>query len=342
MRRPTPPTPDDGRNLDVAVALQLGEGAQQRVDTPESAWPVPPEAAPTPGEVPSETYYDLPVVKAPPWRWYIPAYFYAGGVAGAAATLGGALELVATTRPELRLAHRLHWISMLGEAAGSALLIADLGRPARFHHMLRVIRPTSPMNVGTWILSTAGATSGLSALARLRGRRPPGLVLAANVVAGSLLSTYTGVLVGNTAVPIWKVTRRRLPLWFAATSAAALGSLLQLSGGATRATRVYTAAAKVAELVGAHAIERAAREVAIDAPLREGHAGRLWRSSRWLGVASLVTTLLPWGGRTRDVIAGALGTASSVLARFAIHEAGKASAADPRATFDPQRRGAIT
>jgi hypothetical protein len=143
-------------------------------------------------------------------------------------------------------------------------------------------------------------------------------------------------------VPIWNVARRRLPLWFAASSGAALGSLLELSGPTTRTTRLFGVVAKTAELVGARAIERVAREHAIDAPLREGRSGRLWRSSRWLGIASLATTLVPWGGRTRDVIAGALGTASSILARFAVIEAGKASAADPRATFDPQRRAAIT
>jgi len=291
---------------------------------------------PTPTS-PSETYYDLPVVKPPPWAWHIPSYFYLGGLAGAGATLGAALHL-AGRRDEQRLLHRLQWITTLGEAASAALLIGDLGRPSRFVYMLRVFRPTSPMNVGTWILSAAGATSGLALLAQLRGRRPPKLVLGANVVAATLLSTYTGVLVGNTAVPLWNTSRRRLPLWFAASSAASLGSLLELTGPTTRTTRVFGVVAKIAELAGARAIERVAREAAIDAPLREGRAGQLWRGSRWLGFASLATTLLPWGGRTRDVIAGALGTASSVLGRFAIVEAGKSSAADPRATFDPQRR----
>src|SRR5256885_5928587 len=33
------------------------------------------------------------------------------------------------------------------------LLIADLGRPERFHHMLRIFKPLSPMNLGAWTLT---------------------------------------------------------------------------------------------------------------------------------------------------------------------------------------------
>ncbi len=80
------------------------------------------------------------------------------------------------------------------------------------------------------------------------------------------------------------------------------------------------------------AVERAARTAGVARPLEEGRSGKLWRGAKWLGVASLVATVV---GRRR--LAGALGTAAAVLGRFAIVEAGRASAADPRATFDPQR-----
>jgi hypothetical protein len=33
------------------------------------------------------------------------------------------------------------------------MLVADLGDPLRFHHMLRVFKPSSPMSLGTWSLS---------------------------------------------------------------------------------------------------------------------------------------------------------------------------------------------
>jgi hypothetical protein len=34
-----------------------------------------------------------------------------------------------------------------------ALLVLDLGDPLRFHHMLRVFKPSSPMSLGTWCLT---------------------------------------------------------------------------------------------------------------------------------------------------------------------------------------------
>ena len=33
------------------------------------------------------TYYDKPAIKPPVWIWTVPAYFYVGGVAGAAMVL---------------------------------------------------------------------------------------------------------------------------------------------------------------------------------------------------------------------------------------------------------------
>ncbi len=323
------PATRDGRNLDPRIADDRGEGATIEVDTPDAAWPIASEARPEPGGTPAETYYDLPVVKAPPWKWYVPAYFYAGGLAGAAGTLAAAAELVR----ERRFARRLHWIALLGEAAGAACLIADLGKPARFHYMLRVFRPTSPMNLGTWILSAAGSSGALALLGRRqdRPRRWAVIASAASAITGSLLATYTAVLIGNTAIPIWDATRRRLPLYFAASSATSLASLLEVVGAGRRS---YSIIGKTAELAAGHAVARAAVAAGVGRPLREGRSGRMWRGATWIGVASLAATLFD-----RPRLAGVLGTAASVLARFAVVEAGKASAADPRATFEPQRRG---
>jgi len=340
MAAPTPtPTPTtapattDGRNIDRTLADERGEGATIAVREPDIAWPIAADAAPDIAHAPLDTYYDLPVIKPAPWKWYVPAYFYLSGLAGAAASLAGAVEL---TAPDRLLASKLRPIAALGDAAGAALLVADLGRPARFHHMLRVFRPTSPMNAGTWILSSAGTTSMLGLWWAHRRRRSPLSLRVAGVASGALLSTYTGVLIGNTAVPVWRATRRRLPIWFAASSAASLGSLLELIAPGHRAVRTYTAIAKTAQLASAHAVARAARAADVDAPLRRGRSGALWRGATWLGIASLAATL--WPGRRSSWLAGALGTAAAVLGRFAIVDAGRASAADPRATFLPQRR----
>lgn len=301
---PTTPKTRDGRNLDRRIADERGEGATIDVRKPDDAWPLHTEPAAV-----SDTYYDLPVVKAAPWKWYVPAYFYAGGLGGAAATLALAAH-------DSREARRLHWIASIAEGTGAALLIADLGKPQRFLNMMRVFRPTSPMNMGTWILSLASASGGLALL------KPNRALFAVSAVAGSMLSTYTGVLLGNTATPLWHQTRRALPVLFAASSAASLASLLELVGTPRRR---YSMLAKTAEIASAAAVEHIGGPVLRD--------NKLWRRSKWLGIASLAATALH-----RPRLAGVLGTVAAVMARFAIVDAGKASANDPRQTFEPQRQ----
>jgi len=331
-----PPRTSDGRNLDPRIAEPGGEARTIDVGDPDAAWPLAPGAAAAAHTPVADTYYDLPVVKSPPWKWYIAAYFYGSGVAGAASTLAAAADLAG----EPQLARRLHAIASIGEAAGAACLIADLGRPARFHYMLRVWRPTSPMNLGAWLLAATSASGAWALLDSLRGRRGLGAAGALSAATGAMLSTYTGVLIGNTAIPMWSATRRQMPLWFAAASAASLAALLELIGPAARAERRlfgYRTVAKAAALVGARAVEAAARRTGVAQPLRAGRSGRMWRGAGWLGAASLVATVL---GRPR--LAGVLGTAAALIGRFAIVEAGRASAADPRATFEPQRRALPT
>lgn len=244
------------------------------------------------------TYYDLPVVKAAPWKWYVPAYFYAGGVAGAASVLHAA-----TKQPALK------WIALAGEAIGGGLLIADLGKPSRFHHMLMAARPTSPMSMGTWILSAAGLTSAIALVKPLP-------VLQA--LTGGALATYTGVLVGNTAIPAWRDQRDRLPVMFAASAAASCASLLELAGQPV--PRAYAIGAKVADLVASH-----------------GMFAKEMLPAKVATAASLVATL---AGATR--LAGALGTLGGLLTRFAVIRAGRNSAADPRAALGVQPAAACS
>ena len=134
------------------------------------------------------TYYDVPVLKAPVWRWFIPAYFVAGGIAGASSTLGA----VARNLPDLR--RRCRWLSLVAVSAGAAALVADLGRPSRFANMLRVFRPTSPMSMGSWLLAAYGPAAGAAAVLPDPLADPAGLVAG---LAGLPLSSYTGVLVAG-------------------------------------------------------------------------------------------------------------------------------------------------
>jgi formate-dependent nitrite reductase membrane component NrfD len=213
--------------------------------------------------------------------------------------------------------------------------------------MMRVFRRTSPMSVGSWILGTAAPASAAAALFETRSNGLPSILgRATGLVSGLLgapLAGYTGVLIANTAVPIWQAGRRSLPGLFMASGVSSAGSLLQLTGGgdAERQTaRLFAAAGQAGELVGGAAFEREAGGVATVAkPLHEGLSGTLWKATKALTASALALNVVPGRSRLKGLAAGALGTLGALSLRFAVFHAGKSSARDPRATFDNQRSG---
>lgn len=290
----------------------------------------------------SVTYYDRPLLKAPVWIWSVPLYFFVGGVAGAAMTLGLAVQLLGGRRLR-KFSETCHWTGAIGGGIGSVLLISDLGRKARFLAMLRVFRPTSPMSVGSWVLALATPLSAGSALLT-SGRGPVRTAgLAAGIGAGVLgmpLATYTAVLLGNSAVPVWMATRKSLPLLFGASSAAGLASVFDLMPLANReraVVRNFGIAGRLADLVVTHAVESdACANPRVGLPLSRGVSGVLWKSAKILTAVSLALSLVPGKSDTRRRTAGVFGVFGSLALRFAIIHAGKASALDPRATFSQQ------
>jgi formate-dependent nitrite reductase membrane component NrfD len=171
------------------------------------------------------TYQDQPLLKPPVWTWEIPVYFFVGGAAGASAAIALAAQL---TRGDEKLIRDARVIALSGAVLSGPLLVSDLGRPERFLHMLRVFKPQSPMSVGVWTLT---AFSGATAAAVF----VPTKVLKdlAGVVAGAtglVMATYTGVLLGVTAIPEWKNNAHFLPVHFGASSLGAAVSLLELRG----------------------------------------------------------------------------------------------------------------
>jgi formate-dependent nitrite reductase membrane component NrfD len=288
------------------------------------------------------TYYDRPVLKEPVWIWAVPAYFYAGGAAGAAVVLAELADSVAG-REAAGLAAAARRVGAAGAALGTGLLVYDLGRPERFLHMLRVFRPTSAMSVGSWVLAAATPVFAISALLPHAGAGRARLGRAAGRIAAALglpHSAYTAVLLSNTAVPLWQQVRRSLPFLFVAsagTSAASLLALTDLTEAEDRIVGRFAAIAGAAEIGAGWALEHEAGRIQrVAAPLREGAAGSLWSASKVLGAASLALALLPTGAALRRV-GGVLGTAGALCLRFALFLAGKASARDPRATFEQQR-----
>ncbi|MBV8897959.1 MAG: polysulfide reductase NrfD [Acidobacteriaceae bacterium] len=335
---------DDGRNVDLETGLLLGEGSQQRplasrenVDLRSQVFPHVPSRQP--GETP--TYYGVPVLKEPVWIWTIAAYFYFGGLAGMSATLGSAAQLLGG-REMRSLVIKTRWIATAGAAISTGLLIQDLGRPERFLNMLRVFKVTSPMSMGSWILSAFSAAAGASAVLPYGPRMFRPLAGVFGVVAGLFglpLATYTGVLLVQTAVPLWKS-----PLWsvLALCSGTAAASsfldLLPLNAKEARAVQIFGLIGECCELVVANEIERgAARVERVARPLHEGLTGFLWQSAKILTFASAVISAVPGHSRKKRIAAGVIGTAAGVSIRFAYFLAGKRSARDPRATFEQQR-----
>lgn len=282
------------------------------------------------------SYYDQPVVKQPVWTAEIPWYFFAGGMAGAAAPLAWAAGATGNET----LAKRAWAVAMLGVSVSPALLISDLGRPERFLNMLRVFKVTSPMSVGSWILAANGALIGPAALAAFSNRAPWPFRTAGPLaaLAGPGLSTYTGVLIANSAIPVWSEARRELPFLFAAgsaASAAAAATLLTPASAAGPARRLAVGGGAVELAVGRRMEVRLGR---LGEPYREGTAGRLAKVAKAATAAG--TGLMALGGRRRGLVrlgAGLL-LAGAACERWAVYEAGFASASDPAFTVGPQRQ----
>jgi hypothetical protein len=272
-------------------------------------------------------YHGRPILKEPVWTWEIPTYFFVGGMAGAAAPFA----LLSELRGDDRLARRAWLVALAGVGASPILLISDLGRTGRFHNMLRVFKPTSPMNIGSWILSAAGAAIGLGTARSLLGWSPrAGRLAATTAVLGPALSTYTGVLVADTAIPAWHEARRELPWVFAAGSAMSAGAAVALAGGGAPARRLALVGA-AGELASTTTMER--RLGALGEPYHEGEAGRFAKVGKLATAAG--AALLAAGRAQRSgatlLLAGAFAT------RWSVYKAGFQSAANPRYVIEPQR-----
>ena len=266
-------------------------------------------------------------------------YFYTGGLGGASA----GLAFLAGAHGEKMLARRCWAIALAGVAASPALLVSDLGMPSRFLNMLRLVKVTSPMSIGSWLLAASGAATTLAATEAWTGR-PRRLGRAAKplaAAAGMPLSTYTAVLIANTAVPVWHEARTTLPAVFAASAAASAGAAAIMvtpprQAGAARRAMVAGAAL---ELAATRFMEHQLGE--LGAPYHQGASGRLGRAANGCTAAGAVLGVTKARrSRRAAMLAGALVSAGAVLERWSVFEAGFASAADPAATVAPQRRRA--
>lgn len=290
------------------------------------------------------SYYGKQILKTPVWNWMIAAYLFLGGLSAGSAMLGAGADL--TGLAGLRKVSRIgSLVSVLGSLY---FLIADLGRPERFHHMMRVAKPSSPMSMGTWILSAYGPGAGVAAVAELmphrlrrtwlgrlvaRLARPAGLWAATTAPA---VASYTSVLLSQTAVPAWREAHPYLPFVFTGSAAASGGGLGMLLAPAaeTGPARQMAVAGAALELTASRVMGQR-MGVAAEA-YATGKAHRFRQLSEALTVGGAVGAVI---GRHRAVtaVSGAALLLGSALQRFAVFEAGVESTRDPKYVVVPQR-----
>ncbi|HEY5661207.1 MAG TPA: NrfD/PsrC family molybdoenzyme membrane anchor subunit [Gaiellaceae bacterium] len=284
-----------------------------------------------------QSYYGRPIVKEPVWQPEIPAYFFTGGVAGGCALLHG----VARVTGQERLARTALYVGAVADVISPALLISDLGRPERFHHMLRVFKVTSPMSVGSWVLFVSGGASNTAAVLELFDILRP-VKWAAEVVsflAGAPLATYTGTLIADTAIPVWHQARKELPFLFGASAAASAGAATTIFMRPREAgpSRRLAVAGVAAELGLMQAMEH--RLGFVGEVYKQGAAGKLARASKLLTAAGgALLAMRARRSRGAAVAGSALVLAGEVALRWSVFRAGFQSARDPRYTVIPQKQ----
>jgi formate-dependent nitrite reductase membrane component NrfD len=305
-------------------------------------------------------YYGVPVIHGAHWRWLIVGYFFFGGITGSAAVIGAFARVVGGPGA-VHVARAATYVSFAAFVPCPLLLILDLGRPLRFLNMLRVVRPSSPMSIGSWGLAVFGVVCSLSTVLqilqdlgpRVRSSSSPRWRLAGLTLSligtplGFFVAGYTGVLLAATAVPLWSKRPALLsPLFLASamtSGAAAITAAVAISSHAESSAELglhrFEATASLVE-----GVLLAAWIIALGPtarPIVTGQLGGIVRRVVIGGgivvplVLSAVSGWLPRRARGPATIAGALLTLTGVFAlRYAVVEGGRQSADDPKATFE--------
>jgi formate-dependent nitrite reductase membrane component NrfD len=283
------------------------------------------------------SYYGLPVINKPVWEAPdIPGYFFLGGLAGASALLAAGAQT--TARP--RLARRAKVGAAASAALGTAALVHDLGYPTRFLNMLRVFKPTSPMSVGSWILTAFSGLATVSAASDVLGVVPlVGRAATFGAAAlGAPLAAYTAALAADTAVPSWHDGYREMPFVFVSSGAASAGGLgllvapLAESGPARR----MAVAGGFGEVAAGELMTK--RMGLPGEAYEEGKAHRYMQAAKVLTGAGVVLAALGRRSRLLSGVSGLALLAGSACTRWGIFHAGVQSAEDPKYTVVPQRQ----
>jgi hypothetical protein len=149
---------------------------------------------------------------------------------------------------------------------------------------------------------------------------------------GMVLSTYTGVLIGATAIPVWNDHAVSLPHHFAASGVNSAVSILELLGhDDSRGLNLLGMAAAGFEVY--EGIEIEIRRDRVNEPLKKGLSGAIVRAGGILSgpvpLALRLGSLITGNMKMRRAACWA-SLAGSLLTRFGWIQAGHASAKDHR------------
>src|SRR5271155_1058032 len=249
-------------------------------------------------ETGTEGYENMPVTKVPGWHGIIAWDALLNGMA-TGLFLAAAVSELAAPAVFMHVAKVAYPVALMLLGIDLVLLVLDLGDPLRFHHMLRIFKPGSPMSVGTWCLTifslplTAAAALSLLAEIGIDFEWARIVAVIVGLLPGFGSAAYKGVLLSTNAQPGWKDAR-----WmggYLTNSALLMGSgeLLVLSAlmGQPRATIILRTAFIVLLILNVIPLGL------LFANLQPAHARLYTRGQQWLGgvVMFAAGTLIPLG-----------------------------------------------
>jgi hypothetical protein len=242
-------------------------------------------------------YANMTVTKVPGWHGIIAWDALLNGMA-TGLFLAAAISELAAPAVFMRVAKVAYPVALLLLLVDLGLLVLDLGDPLRFHHMLRVFKPGSPMSLGTWSLTIFSlpltAAAGLSLLAIFGWDFEWARLIAVVVglLPGFASAAYKGVLLSTNAQPGWKDAR-----WmggYLTNSALLMGcaELLVLSALMGQTQAIATLRIAVIVLLVLNVIPLGL----LFANLRPAHALLYTRGQQWrVGMLIAAGTLIPLG-----------------------------------------------
>lgn len=280
------------------------------------------------------TYYGELQLRAAPFNnALVGSYIFLAGLSGAAQLLATLMDLAGgrAAEPAVR---RGRYLAMLAPTLGSLCLILDLHTPKRFYNMLRLIKTTSPMSLGSWALVGFGLTSAVTAASQwasgcswLRGAARCVQIPAA--LAGGFMGTYTASLLSASSTPQWAAAPKSLAVRYAASAIASAAVALGLGERDERRRQDLNSIA-----IAALAVELAATLSGEDVQRRAGiedapHAPAL---DATVPLVLLVgSSLLPRRlGRAASVVGSLALLGGALTMRIGVLQRGDQSARQPR------------